>query len=93
MAGFDERLYRLIDVAHKHHGGIGFHLLTAAGEGAGGHVVLHDLDAILFLEVDARHFIKGHKVPHAHQADFAAAHVVEEVRHRCLTAGHQNAIG
>ena len=66
--------------------------VTATGERTRGHVVLHDLDAILVLEGDARHFIEGHHVPQADQPDLTPGHVVEQVRHRRLSAGDQDAV-
>ena len=66
--------------------------LTAPAERPRGHVVLHDLDAVLILEVDACHLVEGHHVPQAHQAHLAGAHVVEQVGHRGLAAGHQDGV-
>ncbi|MNQ39953.1 hypothetical protein D3C85_535920 [compost metagenome] len=86
VAGFHQGLDALIDVADKHHGGRGFHLLTAAAEGAGGHVVLHDLHAVLVLEIDPGDLVEGDHIPQTDQADAPAAHVVEQVGHGGLPA-------
>ncbi len=59
-AGLQQDVHTLVDVAHEHHRGAGCLFLLATGEGTGGHVVLHDLDAIFILKVDARHLIEGH---------------------------------
>ena len=66
--------------------------VTATGERTRGHVVLHDLDAILVLEGDARHFVEGHHVPEPDQTDLTPGHVVEQVRDRRLPAGDQDAV-
>ena len=93
VAGLDQGVHRLVDVADEDHRGVGVDRVTATGERPGGHVVLHDLDAILVLERDPRHLVEGHHVPEAHQADGAAGHVVEQVRHGRLPARDQDAVG
>lgn len=64
----------------------------AAGEGAGGHIVLHDLNAVFILEVDTGDFIERHTVPHADETDRLCANVVEQVGNGCLTAGNKNTV-
>ena len=81
MASLEERLY-VVDVANEHHRRRGVEGAAAAHEGSGRHVVLHDLNAVVILEVDAGHLIEGHHVPQAHQADLSARQVVKEVSHR-----------
>ena len=63
MAGFDKLFHALVDIAHKNHGSVGADGITTTRKRAGGHVVLHDLHAVLVLEVDPRHFIKGNAIP------------------------------
>jgi hypothetical protein len=63
VAGLHQRLDALVDVADKDHGGIGVDGLTATAEGARCHVVLHDLHAVVILEADTGHFVKGHHIP------------------------------
>ena len=92
VARLDQRIDRLVDVADEDHRGIGVDGIPATGERPRGHVVLHDLDAILVLERNARHFVEGHHVPQADQADRAAGHVVEQVGDRRLPAGDQDAV-
>ena len=84
VAGLHHGLHRLVDVAHKHHGSTGVDGLAPTAEGAGSHVVLHDLHAVVVFEADARHFVKSHHIPQADQAHLACAHVVEQVGHRGL---------
>ena len=84
MAGFDQTFHALVDVADEHHGCAGVDGLTPPTERPTGHVVLHDLHAIVVLEVDASHLVKRHHVPQSHQPDLARAHVVEQVGHRRL---------
>ena len=89
---FHQRFDALIDVADEDHGSGGFHLLTAATEGAGGHEILHDLHAVPVLEVDACHFVEGHHIPKTDQADAATAHVVEQVSDGGLATRHKHAV-
>ncbi len=93
VARFEDGVHTLVDVANKDHGCAGSLLLLAPGEGAGGHEVLHDLDAVLVLELDACNLIEGDAVPEPHQSDLVRAHVVEEVGDRRLTAGNQDGVG
>ena len=92
VACLDERIDGLVDVADEHHRGIGIDRVAATGERSRGHIVLHDLDAVLVLEGDARDLVEGHHVPEADQADLAAGHVVEQVRDGGLSAGNQDAV-
>ena len=92
VARLHQRIHRLVDVADEDHRGVGVDRVTATGERARGHVVLHDLDAVLVLERDARHLVEGHHVPQADQPHRAAGHVVEQVRHRRLPARDQDAV-
>ena len=58
-------VHRMIDIPNKDHPGRRLDFVPAPSKGARGHVVLHDLHAIVVLELDAGHFVKGHDVPHA----------------------------
>ena len=92
VAGLQQHVHALIDVANKHHG-CGCRLLfLATGEGTGRHIVLHDLYAVLILKVDTSDLVKGYAIPQAHQADLLGGHIVEEVGHGGLTAGNQNRV-
>ena len=91
--GFQQHIHALIDVANKDHRcGSSLRFLTA-DKGAGSHVILHDLDAVLVLEADTGHLVKGNAVPKTHKTDGFAAHIVEQVGNGGLSAGNQNAVG
>ena len=85
-------VHALVDIANEYHGRIRLNRLLATGEGAGRHVVLHDLDAVLILEVDTRHLVECDAIPQAHETDLAAAHIVEQVRHSGLSTRNQDRI-
>ncbi len=68
MAGLDQGIHRLVEIPDKDHGGIGVDRVPSPGEGTGGHVVLHDLHAVLVLKGDPRHLVKGHHVPKPHKS-------------------------
>ena len=89
---FQQHIHALIDVADENHrSGRGFFFLST-GEGAGRHIVLHDLNAVLVLEVDTGNLVKRHAVPQANQAHGFSAHVVKQVRNGSLTAGNKDAV-
>ena len=92
-AGLQQDIHALVDVADEYHRGAGGLFFLATGKRTGGHVVLHDLDAVFILEVNARHLIEGHAVPQTHKADGLPAHVVEQVGHCSLAARDQDAVG
>ena len=54
---FEQDIHTLVNVAHKDHGGGGSLFFLATGKGTGGHVILHDLDAVLVFEPDTCHLI------------------------------------
>ncbi len=90
---FQQHIHALIDVADKdHRSGRGF-FFFAAGKGTGSHIVLHDLDAVFVLEVDAGNLVECYAVPQPHQANGFSAHVVEQVRNGGLTAGNKDVFG
>ena len=93
MAGLDQGLDTLVDVADKHHGGFCLDGITTTGEGSRSHVILHDLYAVFILEGDPRHLIKSHHIPHAHQTNLARTHVVKQVSYRCLPTRDQQGVG
>src|SRR6185503_4190623 len=80
LGGVDQLLNRLVDIANEGQTGIGDHLY-ATREATVGHVVLHDLDRILILDLDAGDFVESYRVPESDQADLASCIVVEQ---RCL---------
>ena len=90
--GFKQHIHTLIDIAYKDHTGRSRLFLFATSKGAGSHVVLHDLDAVFVLEVDACNLVKGHAIPQANEADCLSAHVVEQVCYRGLTTGYKDAV-
>ncbi|MCY1459371.1 hypothetical protein D9M71_768390 [compost metagenome] len=67
-------------------------MLATATERTGGHEILHDLNTVLVLEVDAGHLIEGHHIPKTDQTDAATAHVVEKVSDGSLAARHKHAV-
>ena len=90
---FEQHIDALIDVAHKYHRGTGRFFFFAAGEGAGSHIVLHDLDAVFVLELDSGDLIEGHAVPEPDQTHSLSPHIVKEVGYRGLPARNQDAVG
>ena len=93
MAGLDHRIHRLMRISDEHHCGIRVDGIAAAGERAACHVVLHDLDTVLVVEADSRHFIECDHIPQSNQPNRAPRHVVKEVRHCGLATRNQNAVG
>lgn len=89
---FEQHIHTLIDIAYKDHTGRSRLFLFATSKGSGSHVVLHDLDAVFVFEVDASNLVKGHTIPQANEADCLAAHIVEQVCYRSLTAGYKDAV-
>ena len=92
-AGLQQDIHALVDVADEHHRGAGGLFFLATGKRTGGHIVLHDLNAVFILEVDACYLIEGHAVPQTHKADGLPAHVVEQVGYCRLAARDQDAVG
>ena len=88
-----QHFHTLVNVAHKDHGGRSRLFFLASGKGPGGHIVLHDLDAIFILKVNAGNLIKGDAIPHTDKPHGLPAHVVEQIGHRGLSAGYQNTVG
>ena len=89
---FQQHIHALIDIANEdHRSGCGFFFLST-GKGTGRHIVLHDLDAVLVLEVDTGNLVKRHAVPQTDQANGFSAHVVKQVRNGSLTAGNKDAV-
>ena len=89
---FQQHIHALIDVADENHrSGRGFFFLSTS-KGAGRHIVLHDLNAVLVLEVDTGNLVERHAIPQANQANGFSAHVVEQVRNGSLTAGNKDAV-
>ncbi len=89
---FQQHIHALIDIAYKYHRSGGSFLFFSTGKGTRCHIVLHDLDAIFILELDARHLVKSNTVPQTDQADGLSAHVVEKIGNSGLTAGNQNTV-
>ena len=82
----------MVDVADKDHRRVGVLFFLSPCKRSRRHVILHDLDSVLVLELDTRHFVKRHTIPHADQSDGFVAHVVKQIGYRCLTAGNQDAV-
>ena len=90
--GLEKDFHTLIDVPDKDHGSRGRNLLFSTCKGSGCHIVLHDLDAILVLEVNSSDLIKSDTIPEADQADLTPAHIVEKIGNRRLPARHENTV-
>lgn len=89
---FQQHIHALIDISDEdHRSGRGFFFLSTS-EGAGRHIVLHDLDAVFVLEVNTGNLVKRHAVPQADQADRFSAHVVKQIGNGSLTAGNKDAV-
>ena len=89
---FQQHIHALIDITDENHRSGRDFFFFSTGEGAGRHIVLHDLDAVLILKVDTSNFIERYAVPQADQAHSFSAHVVEQVRNGSLTAGNKDAV-
>ena len=89
---FQQYIHTLIDVSNKDHRSTCRLLFLAAGEGTGSHVILHNLNAVLVLEMDSGNFIESDAVPKPYQSYGFSAHIVEQIRHGCLTAGDKDAV-
>ncbi len=92
MASFNQRFNALINIADEYHTRRRFHLLTATGKRARRHVIFHNLHAVFIFKRNTRHLIKGNKIPHTYQADFARTHVIKKIRNRGLPARYQNTV-
>ena len=82
--------FDVADVADEYHRRISRYRILTASKRTRGHVVLHDLDAVILLERDAGNFVERDDIPVTNQTDRTAPHVVEQVGDRRLTAGDQN---
>ena len=91
-AGLQQNVHALVDVTDEHHRGTGGLFFLATSEGAGGHVVFHNLNAVFIFEVDACHLVESHAVPQPDEADRLPSHVVEQVGHSRLAAGNEDTV-
>ncbi|OPY25424.1 MAG: hypothetical protein A4E23_00092 [Methanomethylovorans sp. PtaU1.Bin073] len=66
VRGLEHRGNALVDVTYEYNGCIGIYLVLATGKGTGCHIILHDLDAILVLELDTCNLVKGYNIPQAY---------------------------
>ena len=82
-----------VQVAHHNQAALGANILLAPTELAGGHVPLHDVDAVLLVEGDAGHFVEADNVVLTHQAPLAIRIVDEHFGHGRLAAGDEMGIG
>ena len=92
VRGLEQNGNILVDIADEDHRGRRRLFFLAAGKGAGRHVVLHDLHAVLVLEVDAGNFVERHTVPHTNKPYRLCTDVVEQVGNGGLAAGNKNAV-
>ena len=88
----EHHIYALVDVADKNHRSRGRLFLFASGKGTGSHVILHDLNTVFVFERDARNLIKSHAIPEPYKPYGLGRHIVEEVCHRRLSTGHEDAV-
>ena len=89
---FQQYIHTLIDIAYKDHRSTCSLFFLATGEGTGSHVVLHDLNAVFVLEMDSGNFVESNAVPKTHKSYGFPAHIVEQIRNGCLTAGDKDAV-
>jgi hypothetical protein len=82
-----------VEVADQHDGAVGADALLATAELAGLHVALHDVDAVLLVEGDARDLVEADHVVLADQPALAGGVVDEHLRHRRLAARDQMRVG
>ena len=82
-----------IEVANHHDAAIGPDIFLAAAELSAGHVALHDVDAVLLVEGDARYLVEADDVVLADQALLARGVVHEHLRYRRLAARDQVGVG
>ena len=85
-------IHALVYVPDKYHRSIRLNSILTSRKGSGCHVVLHDLNAVFILEVDAGHLIKSHYVPQSYKADLSPPHVVKQICNCGLSTGNQNGI-
>ena len=90
---FKQHIHALIDVAHKDHRSTCRLFFLATGEGTGSHIVLHDLNAVFILEMNSGNLIKSDAIPEPNKPHGFPAHIVEQIRYSCLTAGNKDAVG
>src|SRR6185295_4830108 len=81
-----------IEVTDQHDAAISADAFLAAAELARLHVALHDVNAVLLIEGDARDFIEADHVVLADKAALAAGVVDEHARHGGLAAGDQMSV-
>jgi hypothetical protein len=86
-------LHVYLEVSHHHDPALGADALLAATELAGGHVALHDIDAVLLVEGDSRNLIEAHDVVLADQPALAVRHVDEHLGERGLAAREEVGVG
>jgi hypothetical protein len=91
FGGVHELRNRLIDIADKAQARIRNHF-DASGKAPVRHVVLHDLDGVLVLDLDSSHLVEGHGIPVPHQTHLASRVVVEQRGFRCLAAAHERGV-
>ena len=63
------------EISDQHNGALGANTLAAARELAALHVAIHDVDAVLLIEGDARHLVEAHHIILADEATLAIRHI------------------
>ena len=66
MGSFDHGFNTLVDIANENHRRRCTNFSFAACKGARRHVVFHDLDAIIIVKANSRHFIESDDIIQAH---------------------------
>ena len=82
-----------VEVAYHHDAAVGTDLVLAAAELARRHIALHDVDAVLLVEGDARYLIEADNVVLADETTLSSGIVDEHLCDRRLAAGDQMRVG
>ena len=92
MGSLQKIVHTLVDISHKYHWSVRLNSVLPSCKRSRSHIVLHDLNAILVLEIDSGNLIKCHAIPKTYQTNLPSSHVIEEIGNRCLSAWNKNGV-
>src|SRR5690606_30194433 len=78
-----------VQVSQHHDAAVCADVVFAPAKLPGGHVPLHDVDAVLLVEGDARHLVEAHHVVLAHQTTLPGGIVDEHFGNSGFAAGNE----
>ena len=90
---FQQHIYALIDISYKDHRCRSSLFFFTTCKRTRCHVILHNLDTVFILELDACHFVKSNAVPQSNQSHRFASHIVKEVCNCRLPTRDQDTVG